>query len=371
MDTNLKPQISILIPTHGNGEFFEDCLKSITGQKFTNFEVILVDDGCEFNIENTAKAFLKNIKFEIVKSRGKGVSDALNTGLDHCHGEYVARMDSDDLMVPDRLSIQISILKNNPEIVLLGSNIDFIDKKGLKLTSDKYPENHDEIIMEFTRRNPFAHPSVIFNAKIVRELGGYRKFFEPAEDLDLWLRISKYGKLRNVQQSLIQYRIHENQVTKKTTHLSNRAVHAAITNFRLINAGEDQLPDLYETVEDWHTAKFIQTPENNLEIPRKVHPSPTIDKIYRFSRNPIWGTQRLLVKTKLFFPKSKLNDKIQSQLKKHKKLNTPMYMFWITCAFIVNPIQLVKIVIAKSKKQIVKILRMIRNLFSYKKFRGN
>lgn len=371
MDSNLKPQISILIPAHGAGEFIDECFKSIAEQEFTDFEVILVDDGCEFNLEQKANTFFRNIKFEIVRSQGKGVSDALNTGLMFCRGEYVARMDSDDVMKSDRLSIQISTLKEHPEIVLLGSNIDFIDEIGSKLTSDKYPENHDEIIMEFTRRNPFAHPSVIYKKNIVMGLGGYRKFFEPAEDLDLWLRVSKVGRLYNVQKSLIQYRIHANQITRKSTHLSNNAVHAVITNFRLSNAGKDQLTVLFQSIEEWRNSIKIQNSEAPLLYSSSLHFSPLFDRIQRFFKSPLWGIKRVAVKIKLIFTKRNLNSKIQGQLQRQKKAKKPTYVFWITCAFIVNPIVFGRHVMRKSGKIFVNVLGLIKNQLNRKKSNEN
>jgi hypothetical protein len=162
-----------------------------------------------------------------------------------------------------------------------------------------------------------------------------------------------------VQQSLIQYRIHDNQVTKKSTYLSNKAKHAALTNFRLINAGEDQLPDLYESVEDWYNSKAIEIPKTNLAIFENLHTSKSLNKIYRFFRNPLWGTKRVLVKIKLLIQeveqKRNINDKIQNKLKTNKSKMNPTYLFWITCALIINPKAFGKIILTKSKKTIVKI----------------
>lgn len=356
----MNPEISVLIPTHGNGEFITECFQSIESQIYRDFEVVLVDDGCNFDLIDKAKNIFINTNFLIIKSEGNGVSDALNTGLKLCKGKYIARFDSDDVMNPNRLSTQITLLNANSKIVLMGSNIDLIDKYGNYLASDFFPERHNRIIKEFTKRNPFAHPSVIFNKDLVIAIGGYRKFFEPAEDFDLWLRISNLGELQNVPKSLIKYRLHEKQVTKNRNNESEIAVQAALTSYRLSFVGINNYVESFNSAIEWYQSvnleslmvkKTYDTKQSKMRIVK-------IKRIYsilrKIRKNPIWAVTRFKFKLKIWIRllKHNMNFLIQERLGEVKDLRNPKYYFWITCACLLNPLIISRLIFTKLRQKI-------------------
>lgn len=223
--------VSILIPCYNTKrEFIEDCLKSIKEQ-IGNFglELVWIND-CS-NEENTSiqVELLNEFKylnnFKLVYNRTKinrGISFCLHQGVLLCSNELILRMDSDDVMINNRIQTQINYMKNNPSIVLCGSNmISFEVINGVK--SEIQRTNHKNILTwneyRLDPKNWFLnHPTLCFKKTAILRAGNYRKNFRvPFEDLELELRVLKmFGSVHNISECLLLYRSHENQLSIKS-----------------------------------------------------------------------------------------------------------------------------------------------------------
>ena len=193
---------------------------------------------------------------ESVNSQGSGLVSALNTGLEHSKFELIARLDSDDYMASNRLSIQSDFMNDHPEIGLIGSQIRIINKEGGFRRISSYPEAEQDIIRLLQFKCVFAHPSIMYRKSLVKEIGGYRQFYTYAEDYDLWIRISEKSGVRNLNNPLTTYREHENQVSKKYGRRQALATEASRVSARLRLKESPDLEQRFSDVYDWSKSKF-------------------------------------------------------------------------------------------------------------------
>ena len=228
--------VSVLIPSHNTCQhFIKECLESIKLQNgFFGIEIVWVNDGSD--VEHTE--FLKKELFEFINRTRftklvylqqdvrKGVSQSLHNGLKMCSKEIVFRMDSDDIMLPNRMQTQIDFMRNNTDCVLCGTNMQMFtnnNPSNLKIRALANKTEHSPKITWDVFSNTDAnstwlmnHPTLCFYKSAVMSVGNYNieQPVEPMEDYDLELRImQKYGAVYNIDESLLLYRIHPQQVT--------------------------------------------------------------------------------------------------------------------------------------------------------------
>jgi glycosyltransferase involved in cell wall biosynthesis len=140
---------------------------------------------------------------------------ALNEMIAMARGEFLARMDADDVAMPERFAVQVAYLRDDPDIVCVGTRALFIDEAGRVLYEDHPVMGHYEIQdLALSGTCPLAHTSVMMRRAPVEALGGYRVEMQPAEDLDLWLRLGEVGRLANLPDVLVKYRLHGNSVSE-------------------------------------------------------------------------------------------------------------------------------------------------------------
>lgn len=204
-------KVSVLIPCHSL-TYLDQAIKSIAAQTMPadNFEVILVADRIK---TSSAKNLLKNsVKNYIVYESSKpGIVNALNLGLMKSKSIYVARMDEDDLMEPNRLIQQSDFLDAHPECIVVGGQLKLINENGELFGVSRF-QNKVVRRADLLRRSPIAHPAAMFRRERVVEIGAYRENLP--EDWDLWTRLSQQGGLSNISSYVLRYRIHENQLSR-------------------------------------------------------------------------------------------------------------------------------------------------------------
>ncbi len=202
--------ISIIIPVYNvDKAILSKSLESITNQTFGNFEAIIIDDSTNVETSQYCKAYCNiDNRFKYIKPEKKmGLVNALNLGIKNCNFDLIARFDSDDICNLDRLDRQMTFMKNNQDIDVLGGNIEVINTNGEYLYTRKYPQSHREIARSMHIICPIAHPTVIYKKEVIEKNGYYNTAFEYAEDIDLWLRLLSVGvKFANLNISLIKYR---------------------------------------------------------------------------------------------------------------------------------------------------------------------
>jgi glycosyltransferase involved in cell wall biosynthesis len=211
MSLSLHPKISVIMPVYNCQLFVKEAVESILVQTFTDFEFLIIDDCSTDQTREIIDSYSdRRIQF-IKKPKNTGYTDSLNFALKMAKGKYIARMDGDDVSLPNRFEKQVEFLENNTDIVVCGSW--FLDIKTKNIF--KYPEFSNDICISLIRKNVIVHPVVMIRRNVLTDNNlFYDKDFEPAEDYHLWCRLLDFGKLHNLQEPLIEYRFHDNQISR-------------------------------------------------------------------------------------------------------------------------------------------------------------
>jgi len=206
----LKPKITVILPTYNCELYVKSAVESILNQSFTDFEFLIIDDASTDGTIQILKNFNDQRIQLIEKPFNTGYTESLNLGLKFAKGEYIARMDGDDISLPDRFAKQIAYLEAHPEVVLCATAYKFIGREPFF----DFPENHDAIKVSFLKGNCICHPSVMLRKCLLDAHGiTYDTSKEPAEDYDLWIRLLSIGKLYILPEILLEYRVYSNQVS--------------------------------------------------------------------------------------------------------------------------------------------------------------
>lgn len=219
--------LSLLMPVHGSAPFLTAAIESVYTSRDVKIEFILVLDRCiNLNFWKVVQSSPPNIEIKIMHSTSAGIVPALNLGIATAKYELVARLDSDDLVTPDRFLKQIEYLDKFQEVLCVGTQLTFIDEAGDEFGYTRYPTQHKDILKRMRYQNCIGHPSVMFRKSPVQRVGGYREFLTGSEDYDLWLRLGEIGGVANLSQELTKYRKSRFQFTnllKSTQPLTDSA----------------------------------------------------------------------------------------------------------------------------------------------------
>jgi len=205
-----KPLISILLPVYNGEPYLQGGLDSILKQTYSHWELIAIDDGSTDASLSTLKHYAKQDKRIKVYSLNKnvGIAKALNHAIKHAQGQFIARMDADDVMYPNRLTLQIKYLLSHPDTVIIGGQCTLINTQGKTIGNKHFPLTHDGIYQLALLRSPMQHPAVMINRGLLpKNFNWYYSSQVPAEDLDLYFRLFHYGYAANLKNKLIKYRI--------------------------------------------------------------------------------------------------------------------------------------------------------------------
>ncbi|MEM8520126.1 glycosyltransferase family 2 protein [Flavobacterium sp. PL12] len=206
-----NPFISVLMPVYNCELYIKEAVESILNQTYTNFELLLIDDCSNDTTLQICKSFQDERIVIIEKEKNTGYTNSLNYGLAIAKGKYIARMDGDDISLPDRFEKQFAFMEANEDVVVCGTSFSIIGSNKLI----RVPETHNEIKVGLLKECKIGHPAVMLRKSVLDNYRiTYDKLMEPAEDYDLWVRLSIIGKLHNLQECLLNYRIHELQVSK-------------------------------------------------------------------------------------------------------------------------------------------------------------
>lgn len=200
-----KPLVSVVMTAYNAQEFLNIAIDSILLQTYKNFEFIIVDDGSTDHSGSIINTYDdKRIKY--IHQKNSGQAAALNKGIGLAKGEYIARMDADDISYPTRLQKQVDFLKGNKNIGMVGAGHDFIDEDSGIFAQAYYLDRNQDVKMEFLVRNPFAHGTVMIRRSVLNDVGGYDAN-EPIEDYELWWRVAQKYEVANIPEMLLGYRV--------------------------------------------------------------------------------------------------------------------------------------------------------------------
>lgn len=232
------PKISVVVPVKNGEKYLFDALQSVLTQSFSDFELLVVDDGSTDSSPDILAAFQqRDARVKVLSNPGSGLVDALNFGVASACAPLIARMDADDICLPERFQRQYDFLTAHPDVAVVGTQVIFVDEHGLrKAKSPSLPLTPDSVARLLLKGCCIRHPTVLFRREAFEQAGGYRHELVDAEDYDLWLRIADHASLANLSDALLYYRVHSGQVSKRkewSQRLSrNLALQAALERQR-------------------------------------------------------------------------------------------------------------------------------------------
>lgn len=237
--------ISVVMPTFNCGKFISSAINSILKQSFKEFEFIILDDGSTDNTEDIVNSF-NDSRIRYFRLEHKGFIDSANFGISQASSEWIARMDADDIAVPERFEKQIDYLNKNPKhsftscwyVVFKGTKNSYIVKTPIK---------HDQILKQLSLHSVICHPGAIFNKQDFNNANRYIP--KTREDYDLWLRMKERVSFYNYPEVLMFLRERKNSLSRNSY----------ITNSLLVKNSQDKYLDLKNDfgIKDLLTAKII------------------------------------------------------------------------------------------------------------------
>jgi glycosyltransferase involved in cell wall biosynthesis len=223
MDSDIKSNIdpiaiSVLMPIYfPNILFFKKAIDSLNNQEFKTFELIIISDGHTAEIEQCLNNY-PELNIKLLKNETRlGFQKSLNIGIKKANSNIIARMDSDDISLPDRFQKQFSMLSEDDRLALVGSNTYIIDENDEMIGQRSYPSSYKEITRSMLCYNPFAHSSVMFKKNVAIEFGCYDVNMMYVEDYDLWMRISSRYNSQNSEDFLVKIRNHTESIRGSNT----------------------------------------------------------------------------------------------------------------------------------------------------------
>jgi len=212
-------KVSVVIPVHNGERYLAEAIESILSQTFRDFELLIVDDGSTDGSRAVMERYARqDARIRILCQANRGVSAAGNRGLAEARGEWVARLDADDLFLPEKLERQLAFVRRYPDVRIAGTLGHFINGAGrfIGLVSTDGPFTRAQFEAMTARGEPvfFVHSSTLMHRETVLAVGGYREQFVQAEDVDLWLRMAERGHLLlKMPEPLLLYRLHGASLT--------------------------------------------------------------------------------------------------------------------------------------------------------------
>jgi glycosyltransferase involved in cell wall biosynthesis len=205
------PLISVLMPAYNARRYLREAVDSILAQTLDDFEFIIIDDGSSDGTPALLKGLAaRDRRIRLQSGPNEGVSASLNKGLALARGEFIARMDADDVSLPTRFEKQLRFLQQRSNYVLVGSRCMLIDPDGFPICEKTdIAFDHEEIDALLLRMSwPIVHPAVMMRTDALRKVGGYDTRYRTNQDHDLFLRLAEVGRLANLPEVLLNYRQH-------------------------------------------------------------------------------------------------------------------------------------------------------------------
>lgn len=233
----MKELVSIILPVYNAEKFLYDSLNSVINQSYSNLEIIVIDDGSTDNSLSIIKCF-NDRRIKVISRENRGLIYSLNEGLNIAKGNYIARMDADDIARADRIETQLNFLLKNKNVSVVGSYANIIDEYGINIGIKKKASSNFTIKTICFFGSPFIHPTIMFNRALIKEQLYYSNEFIHAEDYELWARLVVCEKFKfyNIKDTLLDYRIVNTSVSRKYETQQKKSHQDIIKKYFLINA---------------------------------------------------------------------------------------------------------------------------------------
>ena len=224
------PLVSVVMSVYNGSEYIRQTIDSILAQTYRNIEFLIINNGSTDSSEEIILSYPdKRIKY-IQNKKSKGLIASLNLGISLSQGEYIARIDSDNIADPERLDRQLEFLMTHPDHGMCGTFYRIIDSKGEVMEQVELPSSHIEAKTFLMFGNCFCHSSIMIKASLIRELK-YRKEYQVCEDYDLWHRASQLTKVSNIPIYATMYRVHGQSISQQEKKTQDNQVGLINKNF--------------------------------------------------------------------------------------------------------------------------------------------
>ena len=215
-EERVAPTVSVMMPVYNTAAFVARTVKSVLAQTFADFELLIVDDGSRDGSPRILRELAESDRrIRLSLRENHGAVATRNELLKLARGSYLAVNDADDISLPNRLAQQVAYLDTHRDVVCVGGWFDMIDAKDRRLTTLRPPSDDAEIQRLALRGHcSICHSAGLMRRDAVERAGGYGKDFTFAHDLELWLRLGEVGKLANLPETVIQFRLHEGSISE-------------------------------------------------------------------------------------------------------------------------------------------------------------
>jgi GT2 family glycosyltransferase len=232
------PRVSVLMTIYNAAPYLRRTLDSLSAQTFGNWELVAVENGSR-DASPRILADWNDARLRAVElPENIGRTAALRLGLERARGQYVAVLDADDLCLPERLRLEVEFLDAHQDAVLVGAWTDLIDSKDTVIDHYRPPATHEALIDTLAGENPIVHSSAMYRREVALEVGGYPQELAHSQDMGLWLRLLKRGRMAVLQQTLCQYRVAPAGMTQSRHY----RVDAALDHIQLFRTVRAELP---------------------------------------------------------------------------------------------------------------------------------
>lgn len=207
MSEKVIPKISVVMAVRDGGQYLKEAIGSILNQTYSDFEFIIIDDGStDGSREVVARHAAEDLRITPLYFEHQGLTQSLNYGLREARGKYIARMDADDISLPERIEKEYDYLEAHPDIALVSCFARVIDDEGVVIGQHAPPVSHQSILRRSFFAGQICHPAVMFRTEVVRALGGYDAAFRYAQDYELWLRLMEHYTVVTIPSYLFLWR---------------------------------------------------------------------------------------------------------------------------------------------------------------------
>lgn len=215
------PTISVIMPTYNADKYLRESIESILGQTYTDFEFIIINDGSTDQTKQIIESYQDPRIRLINHNYNQGLVKSLNQGIKLARGQFIARMDADDIASPARFQIQLDYMNSDPQVGVCGS---WIKVFGSQNYLWRTPITHERITTKLLFESSIAHPTVMIRKSVFDKYElSYDQAYEYAEDYALWVEMAKHSQLANIPKVLLKYRQHSTQVSKARKQAQTKA----------------------------------------------------------------------------------------------------------------------------------------------------
>jgi len=248
------PAVTVLMSCYNASRYLSEAVESVLAQSYRDYEFIVVNDGSTDDTSGMLRKYAaEDDRIVLVEKENTGLGDSLNAGMRMARGEWIARLDADDIALPDRLARQIAFVQENDSVVLLGTGCFLINECGRLSRAYRYPREHHGLMRHMESGcSPFPHSSALFHKAAVIASGGYNPRFIRAQDYDLWLTLGETREIACLQDPLVEIRKHASNISCDSVHPTQliMAMAARVCHFLRLREASD--PSRTKRNDEWN-----------------------------------------------------------------------------------------------------------------------